>query len=290
MGADKVRTLVEVVGLLAIVASLVFVGIQMKQSQEIAISTQYQERANAAVEMFTGNLQSDLSLRLSGDRLRLTMFGPESDAILRDWAQERKPQELAWQFNNFLMLFSIYDNNHFQYSAGFLDEDSWLSFQARMKNVLAKSCQPSDVQANVIQFSGAVPPGSRQRNQRDQIGNRVAVPRTFLTSPMGENVSFWPIRLKYRVDFDGCFLLQCGINLSLFYSSIFRLAAKIGRATKVHAPRSSISSLTITMNGSSEVYQKVFHTAVISGIPSRSSLRSLLISSTGRVSNPRVII
>ena len=137
MGADKVRTLVEVVGLLAIVASLVFVGIQMKQSQEIAISTQYQERANAAVEMFTGNLQSDLSLRLSGDRLRLTMFGPESDAILRDWAQERKPQELAWQFNNFLMLFSIYDNNHFQYSAGFLDEDSWLSFQARMKNVLA---------------------------------------------------------------------------------------------------------------------------------------------------------
>lgn len=35
------------------------------------------------------------------------------------------------------MLFSIYDNNHFQYSAGFLDEDSWLSFQARMKNVRA---------------------------------------------------------------------------------------------------------------------------------------------------------
>ena len=196
MGADKVRTLVEVVGLLAIVASLVFVGIQMKQSQEIAISTQYQERANAAVEMFTGNLQSDLSLRLSGDRLRLTMFGPESDAILRDWAQERKPQELAWQFNNFLMLFSIYDNNHFQYSAGFLDEDSWLSFQARMKNVLAKSCQPSDVQANVIQFSGAVPPCSSQSDRRDRIGNRVAVPRTFLTSPMGENVSFWPFRYE----------------------------------------------------------------------------------------------
>ncbi len=130
------KSVAEIIGIGAIVASLVFVGMQIKQSQEIAISTQYQERANAAVEMFTGNMQSDISLRLTGDRLRLGIFGPESQEILQEWALERTPQELAWQFNNFLMVFAIYDNNHFQYSAGFLDEDSWLSFDQRMKNVL----------------------------------------------------------------------------------------------------------------------------------------------------------
>ena len=136
MKSEKVRTWVEGVGLLSIVASLVFVGMQMKQSQEIAISSQYQERSNAAVEMFIGNIQSDISLRLAGDRLRLGIFGPESSEVLQEWGVERTPQELAWQFNNFLMLFAIYDNNHFQYSAGFLDEDSWLSFENRMRNVL----------------------------------------------------------------------------------------------------------------------------------------------------------
>ncbi len=40
----------ELIGFTAIVASLIFVGLQLKQSQEIAIAAQYQERANAEVE------------------------------------------------------------------------------------------------------------------------------------------------------------------------------------------------------------------------------------------------
>jgi hypothetical protein len=52
------RELVELVGIAAIVASLLFVGLQLKQSQEIAIADQYQERANAANEVLLAFMES----------------------------------------------------------------------------------------------------------------------------------------------------------------------------------------------------------------------------------------
>jgi len=47
------RDLTEIVGFVAIVASLIFVGMQLMQSQEIAIASQYQERASTAVEYYS---------------------------------------------------------------------------------------------------------------------------------------------------------------------------------------------------------------------------------------------
>ena len=44
------RDLAEIIGHVTIVAGLIFVGLQLNQSQDIAIATQYQERAAAAVE------------------------------------------------------------------------------------------------------------------------------------------------------------------------------------------------------------------------------------------------
>jgi len=41
------KEIAELVGLAAIIASLVFVGLQLKQSQDIALATQYKSRAEA---------------------------------------------------------------------------------------------------------------------------------------------------------------------------------------------------------------------------------------------------
>ena len=45
MDPTKLKDWIEVVGIFALVASLVFVGMQMKQTQDIAIAEQYQARA-----------------------------------------------------------------------------------------------------------------------------------------------------------------------------------------------------------------------------------------------------
>ena len=41
------KDVAELVGIAAIIASLLFVGLQLKQSHEIALATQYQSRAEA---------------------------------------------------------------------------------------------------------------------------------------------------------------------------------------------------------------------------------------------------
>ena len=53
------RDTAELFGIAAIVVSLIFVGLQMKQSQEIAIADQYQDRADAALNYYLAQFQSD---------------------------------------------------------------------------------------------------------------------------------------------------------------------------------------------------------------------------------------
>ena len=60
----------ELIGALAIVLSLIFVGFQIKQSHEIAIAAQYQARLDTQVSVLAAQIQSDVALRVAGDRAR----------------------------------------------------------------------------------------------------------------------------------------------------------------------------------------------------------------------------
>ena len=59
MQFSKWKDIAELVGLVAIVASLVFVGLQLKQGQEIALATQYQARAEASQALYLSHLEAD---------------------------------------------------------------------------------------------------------------------------------------------------------------------------------------------------------------------------------------
>ena len=60
----RVDVLIQLVGMLGLLAGLIFVGLEMRQSQIIALSAQQQSRT----EMFTGIVNS---LNESGDELSL---------------------------------------------------------------------------------------------------------------------------------------------------------------------------------------------------------------------------
>ena len=51
MGSVKLNDWLQVVGLFALVGSLVFVGLQMRQTHEIALVTLYQMRSDAARDL-----------------------------------------------------------------------------------------------------------------------------------------------------------------------------------------------------------------------------------------------
>ena len=57
MDSAKLGDWIQIIGIFAVVASLVFVGLQLKQSQEIAVAAQYHNRAALAIEINSSKLE-----------------------------------------------------------------------------------------------------------------------------------------------------------------------------------------------------------------------------------------
>ena len=106
MNYSKLKDSAELIGIAAIVASLIFVGLQMKQSQEISIATQYHARAETVMNYHLAGIESDW-LGVPPLRRHIT------------------EEMAARNINGILWLWIAMDNHYYQYQAGFLDEDSW---------------------------------------------------------------------------------------------------------------------------------------------------------------------
>jgi len=114
MKAADWKDIAELVGIVAIVASLLFVGLQLKQSHEIALATQYQARAEATMNLHLASIEADWVAPIPALR-----NGVSDELSARD-------------INVFLWLWIQFDNHYYQYESGFLDESAW---QAQLRNV-----------------------------------------------------------------------------------------------------------------------------------------------------------
>ncbi len=102
----------ELIGIVAIVASLLFVGLQLKQGHEIALATQYHARAETTQNLHLAGIESDWTIP--------ALRGKVSD-------------EVSVKDTNLWLWFWIQmDNHYYQYQAGFLEESAW---QAQLKNI-----------------------------------------------------------------------------------------------------------------------------------------------------------
>jgi len=106
----KLKDLAEAIGLFALVASLIFVGLQLQQSQEIAIANQYRARVDNALEFKSTLLQSEIYW----DVRRKLERGEAIDAV------ERRAQSY------YVASYSdMWENLDYQYAHGFLPEEHW---------------------------------------------------------------------------------------------------------------------------------------------------------------------
>jgi len=106
------KDIAEVVGIGAIVASLVFVGLQMRQSHEIALVTLYQMRADAAREVMVAGMESE-GLISAFEKL--------------DAGQALTNTDHYHLESLFSLVFNHFENSHFLYQRGFLTEEHWQS-------------------------------------------------------------------------------------------------------------------------------------------------------------------
>lgn len=120
VSAAKVSEWLQVIGTFGVILSLVFVGLQMQQTHEIALSATYQARTDTAVELSMGPISS--SEYLSGTA---KIYSGNADSLTNE-----EHVALVWEF---LALMAVWENNHLQYELGFLSEEHWRRNEKSMK-------------------------------------------------------------------------------------------------------------------------------------------------------------
>lgn len=130
------KTTAELVGMAAIVASLIFVGLQMKQAQEIAIAAQYQERANTAIEYYSGFMNEPAISELGISMIENGYYDTYPIAV-RELVTSKAPVSIAFAYLRFRMAMTMQDNNYFQYESGFMSEGAWQSQRNRFRKLFS---------------------------------------------------------------------------------------------------------------------------------------------------------
>ena len=63
MGKIAIEDLIQLFGMVGIIGSLIFVGLEMQQSQRIAVASQQQERAAITVDMINAFYEVDVDFQ-----------------------------------------------------------------------------------------------------------------------------------------------------------------------------------------------------------------------------------
>jgi hypothetical protein len=113
MDSGKLNDWLQLVGMFAVVASLIFVGLQMRQDHEIALSGIYQTRAQMTI---------DINLASTDPAKFVTAIAK----IYADEIDKITPEELVTLEYNLASSIVLIENNHYQYESGFLSDSHWL--------------------------------------------------------------------------------------------------------------------------------------------------------------------
>lgn len=123
MENDKVSDWLQLLGFGGLIASLVFVGLELRQSREIAIADVYQQRAAMLIDVHSITLSSELLYDMY-NRMQAGEPLNAGDQLLLSTA--------------LTPIFTYWENNHFQYEMGLLSEEQWLSSRNALKAVVQR--------------------------------------------------------------------------------------------------------------------------------------------------------
>jgi hypothetical protein len=125
MNSAKLNDWLQVIGLFGVIASLIFVGMQMKQDREIALSAATQARTETTLQNILG-ASSNPAYLSAIDKVA----GGQSEQLL--------PSERFVMMNlGRAALFNL-ENVHFQYQQGFIPDERWTASRRTLKGLLSR--------------------------------------------------------------------------------------------------------------------------------------------------------
>ncbi|MDG1024903.1 MAG: hypothetical protein P8N94_11230 [Gammaproteobacteria bacterium] len=114
-----IEDLIQLLGVVGIIGSLIFVGLEMRQSQRIALAAQVQARA----EMQTDRLLSSIEGNIDG----YTLFTDANYSFAALTEEEKQVAILLHQWRGVML-----ENNLYQYRTGLFAEEYWRQTRNRI--------------------------------------------------------------------------------------------------------------------------------------------------------------
>jgi len=136
MNSTNWKDIAELVGITAIVASLVFVGLELRQSHQIAIAAEYQERVATVVDIYNTQIESEIALSVVGKSLHEAVRSADFPDEYRRLYEGYTVEQLGYISTNSIIALTNFDNLYFQYQSGFISDESWQAFRYRLLHVL----------------------------------------------------------------------------------------------------------------------------------------------------------
>ena len=126
----RLDTWIQLVGMLSVVAGLIFVGIEMRQTQRVALAAQQQQRAATLIEIIGTFSEANSPLSWL-------------DFVSEDFDVSEENSRALGE-NAAYQLWMIYENDYLQYELGLMDNDIWEAKLAAMRYLVGR-CQFQDV-------------------------------------------------------------------------------------------------------------------------------------------------
>ena len=129
---------IQLIGMLSVLAGLLFVGLEMRLSQQIALAAQQQERASLVTEIIgTFSETSPPISFLDFIDENLDLSNPDIRAVAETYVYR---------------IWMVYENDYLQYELGLMDEDIWQAKIASMRYVY-NLCQYKDITERAMTFN-----------------------------------------------------------------------------------------------------------------------------------------
>jgi hypothetical protein len=120
----------QIIGIFAVVLSLIFVGLQMRQTQEIARATLYQMRSDSSREVGGVMIENEHAREIS------VRVGAEG-------TQNLSPADALQYFLICDSVLGHFENSHHLFTLGFLADEQWDADRRQLSRLMGGMCRPA---------------------------------------------------------------------------------------------------------------------------------------------------
>ena len=117
----KVRLAIEIISIIAIITSLIFLGIELQQSNQLAKATIRQALNETDMEIYRVQMDEEI--------LPYALYKNDNNLPLDDYEQYNVNLYNMFNFRDF-------DNSFYQYRIGLFEQSDWLAYRRIIKSLL----------------------------------------------------------------------------------------------------------------------------------------------------------